>query len=287
MWALWRSALPREQVREGRYVTPYLARVSATLRINSARRRPGARIRRRWHSVPLPHRPGEHPPGALPSHPRCGAFSQEESPQARRILKNLAALPHMAAARRDGAHARMAQENAPDLSERLFYTDRYVYLTVYQAFTAEGRYTEARMLMAALSEYLMACDRVIDTIHYDVFDGNHALAQRPGGVGAVDDARPGAGKLLRVRTDDHAVRRRSAAASAGALGVRGHGQGREGAARAAGKGRPDGGVTLSDWKPRAVSPTLSPRPSCRCCASSARTRAVPRLAKLSASSCPR
>lgn len=76
-----------------------------------ARRRPGARIRRRWHSVPLPHRPGEHPPGALPSRLAAPAplAGREPGGQAHPQEPRGAALPHMAAARRDGAHARMAR----------------------------------------------------------------------------------------------------------------------------------------------------------------------------------
>ena len=60
------------------------------------------------------------------------------------------------------------EENAPDLSGRLFYMDRYVYLTVCQAYIAEGRPAQARMLMAALTEYVTRCGRVIDAVHFDI-----------------------------------------------------------------------------------------------------------------------
>lgn len=97
-------------------------------------------------------------------------FSRDDSPETRRILMNLEAL-RCRAWMRLGEWERVhtwLEENAPDLSERLFYMDRYVYITVCQAYAAEGRFSEARMLMAALTEYITLCDRVIDAIHFDI-----------------------------------------------------------------------------------------------------------------------
>ena len=162
--------LCESKFEKGGDVTPYLARVSATL---PKIRRDGDQALE-FAAVGIQCRCLIDQGNIRQALSLLGSLrrrlSQEESPEARRILKNLAALRcriWLRLGETERTHAWL-EENAPDLSERLFYMDRYVYLTVYQAFIAEGRYTEARMLMAALSEYLMACDRVIDTIHYDV-----------------------------------------------------------------------------------------------------------------------
>ena len=88
----------------------------------------------------------------------------------RRMLSNLEALRCQAWMRlgeRERTRAWLSA-NAPDPSARLFYMNRYIYLTVCQAYIEEGRYAEPRMLMSALSEYLQACDRIIDAIHFEV-----------------------------------------------------------------------------------------------------------------------
>lgn len=97
-------------------------------------------------------------------------LSLDDSPETRRILKNLEALRYRVWLRLgepERVHAWL-EENAPDLSGRLFYMDRYVYLTVCQAYIAEGRPAQARMLMAALTEYVTRCGRVIDAVHFDI-----------------------------------------------------------------------------------------------------------------------
>lgn len=88
----------------------------------------------------------------------------------RRILRNLEAMRcrcwlHLG--ERERVHAWL-EGHAPDVTERLFYMDRAVYLTVYQAYVSEVRYAEAQMLMAALGEYLLVADRIIDTINFDI-----------------------------------------------------------------------------------------------------------------------
>lgn len=97
-------------------------------------------------------------------------LSLDNSPETRRILKNLEALRcrvWLRLGEPERVHAWL-EENAPDLSGRLFYMDRYVYLTVCQAYIAEGRPAQARMLMAALTEYVTRCGRVIDAVHFDI-----------------------------------------------------------------------------------------------------------------------
>ena len=97
-------------------------------------------------------------------------LSLDDSPETRRILKNLEALRcrvWLRLGEPERVHAWL-EENAPDLSGRLFYMDRYVYLTVCQAYIAEGRPAQARMLMAALTEYVTRCGRVIDAVHFDI-----------------------------------------------------------------------------------------------------------------------
>ena len=97
-------------------------------------------------------------------------LSLDDSPETRRILKNLEALRcrvWLRLGESERVHVWL-EENAPDLSGRLFYMDRYVYLTVCQAYIAEGRPAQARMLMAALTEYVTRCGRVIDAVHFDI-----------------------------------------------------------------------------------------------------------------------
>ena len=97
-------------------------------------------------------------------------LSLDDSPETRRILKNLEALRcrvWLRLGESERVHVWL-EENAPDLSGRLFYMDRYIYLTVCQAYIAEGRPAQARMLMATLTEYVTRCGRVIDAVHFDV-----------------------------------------------------------------------------------------------------------------------
>ncbi len=60
------------------------------------------------------------------------------------------------------------EENAPADLDRLWYLDRYVYLTCCQAYLAESRYAEATHLMSTLSEYVESRDRHIEIINYGV-----------------------------------------------------------------------------------------------------------------------
>lgn len=106
-----------------------------------------------------------------------------DTPEKRRILRNLEAMRcrcwlHLG--ERERVHAWL-EEHAPDVTERLFFMDRAVYLTVCQAYLSEARYQEAQMLMASLGEYLLAAGRVIDTINFDILA---AIAAWRGGGGS-------------------------------------------------------------------------------------------------------
>lgn len=93
-----------------------------------------------------------------------------ETPEKRRILKNLEAMRcrcWLRLGERERVHVWL-EEHAPDVTQRLFYMDRAIYLTVCQAYLAEARYQEAQMLMAALGEFLLVAGRIIDTINFDI-----------------------------------------------------------------------------------------------------------------------
>lgn len=94
----------------------------------------------------------------------------EDDPQSRRIVRNLDAMRCRCLLRLGNSartHAWL-DENAPADLDRLWYLDRYVYLTCCQAYLAESRYAEATHLMSTLSEYVESRDRYIEVINYGV-----------------------------------------------------------------------------------------------------------------------
>lgn len=104
---------------------------------------------------------------------------EHDTPESRRILRNLDALrchAWMRLGETERAHARL-EENAPDTSLRLNFLDRYIYLTVCQAYFSESRYQEAYRLMATLSGYVQSRDITIYVIHYDILSAIAAWRQ--------------------------------------------------------------------------------------------------------------
>ncbi|WP_058985465.1 LuxR C-terminal-related transcriptional regulator [Hugonella massiliensis] len=85
----------------------------------------------------------------------------------KRVARNLDALRCRIWLRQDARSytQEWLEDNAPDLSQPLFYLDRYVYVTAAKVYLAEARYHDALMLTGALMDFAEQRGQTLTPIH--------------------------------------------------------------------------------------------------------------------------
>lgn len=196
-------ALCESKFEKGEDVTSYLARVNAVL----------PRIRREgdpsieFAALGLQARilidQGNARQALTVLDPLRRRMAASDDAESRRILANLEALrchAWMRLGQASRVHSWLV-DNAPDLSHHLLFLDRYIYLTVCQAYFCESRYGEALRLMSTLSEFVKSRDLVLYPVHYLVLSAIAAWREeRDDWRGLIVRAMAMAGRYGYVRT---------------------------------------------------------------------------------------
>jgi LuxR family maltose regulon positive regulatory protein len=172
-------ALCESKFEKGADVTPYIARVNALLPQIRRKGDPSIEFAAIGIQCRALMEQGDARQALVLLDPLRRRMVEHDTPESRRILRNLDALrchAWMRLGETERVHAWL-EENAPDISRRLNFLDRYIYLTVCQAYFSESRYAEAYRLMATLSGYVQSRDITIYVIHYDILSAIAAWRQ--------------------------------------------------------------------------------------------------------------